>query len=98
MFAFYIKETLEKGGYGNGYVDIPKGNFLHGLHYDKITELLLNERFSLTYSNEHNGLWRVGFNTWSSNDLHEIDKDYIYKHTKALSKALFCLCVIHCDN
>ena len=91
MFKFCIKETLETGGYGNGYIDIPKGNFLYGLHYDKITELLSNERFSLTYSNKHNGYWRVGFNTWSGSDLNGIDKDYIYKHTKALSKALFRL-------
>lgn len=33
-FIIKRKETLFKRGYGNGYVVIPKGFPLHGLHYD----------------------------------------------------------------
>ena len=58
-----------------GYVGVPKGHPIWGLHYDKVMKMIpdLFEHVQLTYSTEtkqpQDGLWLVGFH---ASDIREV--------------------------
>jgi len=49
-----------KVGWGNGYVDMPRSHPMYGKHYDEIN---VDVHGGLTYAEEVEGMWRVGFDT-----------------------------------
>jgi len=90
----FIKPTHMPGygGWGNGYVVIPKGNPLHGLHYDKIN---VEVHYGLTFSEPASELsewpeilpedkdgWVVGFDT-----LHSGDTEYKWPEFAVMDEA-----------
>jgi len=82
-------------GWGNGYVIIPEGHFLHGKHYD-ILNNFVSVNGGLTYSDickgweEYNdGDWVVGFDTCHAHDTLEMwPKEAVLAETEALLNQL----------
>lgn len=83
----YVCELHGAGSTWNGscgYVGVPKGHPIWGLHYDEVMKKIpsINKRLQLTYSTEdkdpEDGLWLVGFHTSDINDLKR-DEDGVYQ-------------------
>jgi hypothetical protein len=73
-------------GWGNGYVDLPKTHPMYGVQYDDIN---VDVHGGLTYSEEVNGMWRVGFDTAHAGDnYNNWNKQKVYKETKYLAEQL----------
>lgn len=93
--------SLLSGGWGNGYVIIPKGHPYHGLHYDEINEHIEIHR-GLTFSENASDLddwpeissddlggWVVGFDTIHAGDtLDNCPQSFVEKETERLKQQL----------
>lgn len=55
-------------GWGNGYVHLPPEHPFHGVHYDEIP---VDVHGGLTYSENENGSWVIGFDTRHHGDTLE---------------------------
>lgn len=92
------RSSLIDFGWGNGYVVIPKGHKLHGMHYDDIDvevhggltygDELTEERLEKMFpdlSKEDIGGWIVGFDTAHYDDsLTRWPKEEVQKETERL--------------
>lgn len=75
-----------ESGWGNGYVMLPKDHPMFGVHYNDIP---VGVHGGLTYSEEKDGLWVVGFDTAHAGDNAEnADIFYVAKETLILKKQL----------
>ncbi len=99
----FLDRNIMDFGWGNGYVIIPKGNPLHGIHYDDLNNYI-NVHGGLTFSDkidnsmeleklgltkEDLGSWLIGFDTCHSNDtLEEWTKERVQEETDNLLKQL----------
>lgn len=73
-------------GWGNGYVKLPKGHKYYGVHYDDIP---VDVHGGLTYSEEEDGFWVVGFDTAHGGDhSRNWTKERVEEETKNLAKQL----------
>lgn len=103
MKAFIKKNTWSPGGWGNGYVTIPKGHPLHGKDYDIIHDLIpkLHVNGGLTFSDSADSLkwnelpkgsegsWVVGFDTAHSWDTLEMwSKEKVMEEAENLKNQL----------
>lgn len=111
MRAFVVEtKHLSRGvmdfGWGNGYVVIPKGNPLHGLHYDEINDMGVEINGGLTFScsvdklswkellPEDKGGWVVGFDTAHSWDTLVMwpNEQSVMKEAENLKQQLHDIC------
>jgi hypothetical protein len=91
------------GGWGNGYIVIPKGHFLHGLDYNEINLIEgINAHGGFTLSDSYDKCkkweqvtedmkdsWIIGFDTMHYRDnLEKHNKEYVINHTAKLAGAL----------
>lgn len=91
------------GGWGNGYVVIPEGHSMHGVHYDNIP---VDVHYGLTFSelvddgikdhwqlnDEDVGAWIVGFDTLHyGDDINKWPKDAVQAETDRLKEQLLLL-------
>ncbi len=75
------------GGWGNGYVKLPKNHKYYGVDYDNIP---VDAPGGLTYSEQDGDEWVVGFDTMHSwNNAVEHDKDYVLTETMLLLYELY---------
>jgi|SRR5688572_18712211 len=81
LISFVLLSPLpERGGWGNGYVALPKGHPCYGMDYDAIHDKYsINVNGGLTFSSdeipgqptETKGMWILGFDTLHSHDTPE---------------------------
>jgi hypothetical protein len=72
---------LTLGGWGNGYVGLPKWHPLYGIHYDDIN---ISCHGGLTYSelDEDEDLWLIGFDTHHyGDDINTCNFEYVKNET-----------------
>ena len=73
------------GGWGNGYVVLPKGHKFHGLDHDDIMNQC-DTCEELTYSkSDEDGNWVVG---WDSNHSYQNKENYPFKVVLAQTRQL----------
>jgi hypothetical protein len=66
----------------NGYILIPKGHPLYGLHYDNILVRRIDVHGGFSYSQfDAQGNWIIGFDT-----AHSDDNDTIWTHDAVLTE------------
>ena len=72
-------------GWGNGYVDLPKGHCLFG---KEVGDLNVDVHGGITYTNlQADGKWRIGFDTAHSSDsLDKWPEKAVMKETLRLKK------------
>lgn len=84
----YITRPVPEMGHWCGYVDIPKGHPWFGMSYDDIDDKLVtidvHIHGGLTYADDAQGYWRVGFDCAQAGDMvpgldWQRDSDYIYR-------------------
>lgn len=88
-------------GWENGYVLIPIGHSLHGIHYNDMyqidvhggltySELVTEKKLKIwpELSKKDIGCWMVGFDTMHLEDDYKINKTYVIKETKNLKKQI----------
>lgn len=100
LFTFVLKTHIPGvGGWGNGYVAIPKEHTCYGMHHDAIhSEYEIFVNGGLTYSGEYQktdpeeakGCWIVGFDTLHSWDTPETwpDSESVMKEAERLKEQL----------
>ena len=97
MFTVHVKEGRPtpdwlKTGWGNGYIEIPPGHWLYGLHYDDIEALNppFNVHGGITYSSRQGKNWVLGFDTAHCYDTPENwPYQKVVQHTTEWAKAFF---------
>ena len=82
------------GGWGNGYVGLPKWHPFFGRHYDTLP---VRVHGGITYSqyNEELKLWIIGFDTNHSGDNKEIQN---FEYVKSEAENLLDQCVNNKDT
>ena len=82
-------------GWGNGYVAIPKGHKLHGMHYDDISNEIDYTELPLTFSGggdlfewAPDDSWVVGFDTVHSFNDESDDMAYVADQTDKLRASI----------
>ena len=78
---------LKTGGWGNGYVKLPKGHKYYGMDY---SDIHVDAPGGLTYSVQEGDEWVVGFDTmhyWNNSIDH--NKDYVLTQTILLLYELY---------
>lgn len=69
-------------GWGNGYIHLPKGHPWYGMHYDHIPA---DVHGGLTFSEEEDGYWVIGFDTGHYGDtLENCPEEYVAAQTSFL--------------
>ena len=78
-------------GWGNGYVSIPEGHLMYGLGYDTLMEERgVDASGGLTYAEEEDSGWVIGFDTAHSfNKLQIHDEDFVKRETMELLLQVF---------
>ena len=93
-YVLYLDEVLHRTDFHNGYVAIPKGHPLYGVHYDDIN---IKAHEGLTYSENYlrdiikpkDRLWVLGFDTANSTDTVDTrSQAYVELETRALAKRI----------
>lgn len=86
-----IKENtwMKTGGWGNGYVKLPKGHKYYGVDYSDIP---VDSPGGLTYSKEEGDEWVVGFDTvhYRTNPI-DHNKEYVLTETILLLYKLYII-------
>jgi len=78
-------------GWGNGYVDLPRSHYFYGTHYEGINNFV-EVHGGLTFSEERDGVWRVGFDTAHFGDtLSRWPKERVENETINLKNQLIAL-------
>lgn len=73
-------------GWGNGYVNLPKGHKYYGVYYDEIP---VDVHGGLTFSEQIGEYWTVGFDTAHSGDTSNYwTFDKVYEETVNLLEQL----------
>ena len=87
-FIHLVPNTWLSGcstGWGNGYVNIPKGHPWYGKHYDNIRCGYIHG--GLTYSEQEGEFWVIGFDTAHIGDTPERWPKYkVYEEAMKLKK------------
>jgi len=82
-FIFLRPNPVKGHGEFNGYVSLPIGHPWYGKTYTSIQEV--DVHYGLTYSEEEDGRWVVGFDTAHTDDaLRNWDRDNVRKEANRL--------------
>lgn len=87
-----VPDALFTHGWGNGYIKIPRGHWLHGMIYYNIEELSppFLVHGGITYSNTEGDYWVLGFDTAHYNSDPKVwTKEKVEEHTKAWARAFY---------
>ncbi len=102
LIAFVLPSPLPgRGGWGNGYVAIPKSHPCFGIDYDNINDIEINGGLTFASNDipgqpkETEGMWIVGFDTlhygdtperWPDENSVMIEANYLKSQLEAMTK------------